>query len=66
MDEKTLVVSLDAAKFSKTIATMLSVMEEDDTEPIPLMKVDGKILGLVFEWVNQKIKVIFTKNPPYF
>lgn len=56
-DGKILVVSLEAAKLSKTIETMLGVMGDDDKEPIPLMKVDSKILGLVFEWINHKIKV---------
>lgn len=55
MDGAVLKVSMEAAKFSKTIGTMLSVMEEDDAEPIPLMKVEKKVLGLVFDWVDQKV-----------
>lgn len=57
MDGQTLVVSMESAKISKTIETMLAVMEEDDTEPIPVMKVDAKVLGVVFEWISQKLKV---------
>lgn len=56
MDGITIKVSMDAANFSKTISTMLAVMEDDDCEPIPLLKVDTKILGMVFNWIDRKVK----------
>ncbi len=57
-DEETFSISTTAAKLSKTVENLLSVMDNDDKEPIPVMEVESKILKLVVQWLNQKSNVI--------
>lgn len=56
-DEETFLVTVTAAKLSKTVENLLSVMENDDPEPIPVLEVDSKILKMVVGWMNEKSTV---------
>lgn len=57
-DGATFVLPFNAAELSNTVKTLLSVMEEDDKEPIPVLEVDSRILQIVVEWMKQKSNVV--------
>lgn len=65
-DGESFALSLNAANLSNTVKTLLSVMEEDDKEPIPVLEVDSGILQIVVEWMKQKSDVIFKNEKHYY